>query len=254
MTTLVKNKYAVPALDKGLDILEYLGSCEQPQSQAEIAHVLDRSPNEIYRILIGLEKRGYLIRNEQSGKYTISLKIYTLSRRISSIDKISQCALPHMEDLAFSSGHSCYLSMLYQSQTMIILQARSHESIAINMAEGALFPTVLSAAGKILLANSNDIVKHMILERSKDYASWSANNQTRLEIQLEEIRKNGFFIEKNQIIPNISDIAVLIGKPEGKIIASLSISPIQTNTPIDHDMLISQLKLTALNISKQLGL
>ena len=53
-------KYRAPALDKGLDILELLAATEESLSQAEIAKALDRSPNEIYRMLDRLVRRGFV--------------------------------------------------------------------------------------------------------------------------------------------------------------------------------------------------
>ena len=55
-------KYRAPALDKGLDILELLAATEDGLSQAEIAKSLDRSPNEIYRMLDRLVRRDYVRR------------------------------------------------------------------------------------------------------------------------------------------------------------------------------------------------
>ena len=71
-----ESKYQAPALDKGLDILEYLASQSVPLSQTDIATGIDKSPNEIYRMLMSLEGRGYIIRDEISGKYRLSLKLF----------------------------------------------------------------------------------------------------------------------------------------------------------------------------------
>ena len=51
-------KYRAPALDKGLDIIELLASADEGLSQAEIAKALNRSPNEIYRMLDRLVRRA----------------------------------------------------------------------------------------------------------------------------------------------------------------------------------------------------
>ena len=55
-------RYRAPALDKGLDILEFLADVDGGLTQAEIAKKLDRSPNEFYRMLDRLVRRGYVTR------------------------------------------------------------------------------------------------------------------------------------------------------------------------------------------------
>ena len=56
------DRYRAPALDKGLDILELLATTDEGLSQAEIAKALERSPNEIYRMLDRLVRRHYVVR------------------------------------------------------------------------------------------------------------------------------------------------------------------------------------------------
>ena len=65
---MVKNKknYSAPALEKGLDILELLSSSNSGLSQAEIAKTLNRTVNEIYRMLTILVSRNYIELNNET--------------------------------------------------------------------------------------------------------------------------------------------------------------------------------------------
>ena len=146
------NKYQAPALDKGLDILEYLSSQSIPLSQTEIASGIKRTPNEIYRMLMSLESRGYILRDEISGKYRLTLKLYHLSHRHSPVDELCKAAQYPLEELAQTIRQSCHLSILYLNQVMVVLHAKSPEPIALSIEEGNLFPLPLTASGKVLLA------------------------------------------------------------------------------------------------------
>lgn len=248
-------KYAVPALDKGLDILEYLTVQILPKTQTEIAQGIGRSANEIYRVLVGLESRGYVIRDELSGRYRLSFKLYNLSRSISPIDQVRQYALPHMEDLAVASGQSCYLSMLYQSQSMVIVQARSHAPVSMNVTEGFCSSTLKSAPGLVLLANSKFEVIEMILARDKLFHKLSKRKKSELEASLVSIRDIGHHISDNQDVSGVHEVTALIGRPEGKIIAALTLSVI-TNALSDMSdelQLLKQVKEAAEKITLQLS-
>lgn len=250
-----KNKYAVPALDKALDVLEYLVTQEITKSQTEIAQALGRSPNEIYRVLVNLEGRGYLVRDNLSGHYRASLKMYNLSRRISPIDQLRQCAMPHMEDLAVKVGHSCYLTMLYQSQTMVLVQARSQVPISVNITEGSMFPTLSTTSGKVLLANSNAEVREMLLERIDDYDEYSNDDKRKLNIELDGVKSQGSLTAKNKFIEGVIDYAALVGEPDGKVVACLVVSTLNTydKTQEVQPDIIRQVMQTAEKITKQLG-
>src|ERR1017187_6650898 len=69
-----QRRYRAPALDKGLEILEYLAGQRMPLTQLEMADGLGRSSGEIYRMLLCLEERGYLAREAESGKFRLTLR------------------------------------------------------------------------------------------------------------------------------------------------------------------------------------
>ena len=52
-------KYAAPALEKGLDILEVLANAEQPMGLNVLAKAMGRTVSEIFRMAVTLEHRGY---------------------------------------------------------------------------------------------------------------------------------------------------------------------------------------------------
>jgi DNA-binding IclR family transcriptional regulator len=61
---LPATSYPVPALEKGLDLLEFLSAQGVPQSLADLARGLGRSASEIFRMLNCLERRGYIGRDD----------------------------------------------------------------------------------------------------------------------------------------------------------------------------------------------
>src|SRR5690606_34312537 len=104
--------------EKGLDILEFLAKQSTPQSQTEIAAGVNKTPNEIYRMLVNLELRGYVTRDPLSSKYGLSLKLYYLSHRHSVVEELRSAALLPMRKFANTYKESCHLSILYDNQVM----------------------------------------------------------------------------------------------------------------------------------------
>ena len=77
---LSKN-YHAPALDKGLDILELLSVSETGLTQAQIAKKLNKSVNEIYRMISTLRSRGYVELDEETDIYNLSYKILNMTSK-----------------------------------------------------------------------------------------------------------------------------------------------------------------------------
>ncbi|MGB5436146.1 MAG: helix-turn-helix domain-containing protein, partial [Maribacter sp.] len=135
MAETVATKYNAPALDKGLDILEHLSDVGVPLSQAEIAQGIDRTPSEIYRMLICLEERGYLLRGSNAGKYRLSLKMYSLSHRHTPFDELKRVAHYPMQELSETTRQSCHLSILDNDRLLIIAQTRSPSAVSLSIEE-----------------------------------------------------------------------------------------------------------------------
>ncbi|HYH56504.1 MAG TPA: helix-turn-helix domain-containing protein, partial [Anseongella sp.] len=170
-------KYQAPALDKGLDIMEYLSLKAKPLSQTDIAAGIGKKPNEIYRMLVCLESRGYLIREEVSGKYKLSLKLYHLSHRHSPVDEVRRAAQHPMDELASTIHQSCHLGVLYLEQLMVISQSRSPGPIALSVEEGRLFPLLMTTSGRVLLAFMQEEERLRLLRGNNHLPARTVNNK-----------------------------------------------------------------------------
>ena len=80
--------YHVPALEKGLDILEALAFAPVPLSHSDLARSLDRTSSELFRMLSTLEKRGFIEKDPISGKFHLTLRLYELAHTHSPVEKL----------------------------------------------------------------------------------------------------------------------------------------------------------------------
>ena len=85
-------KYSAPALSKGLDILELLASQTNGLKKNEIAQALDRSVNELYRMLVVLVARGYVMLDEESERYSLTMRLFELSHRFPPTRRLTTVA------------------------------------------------------------------------------------------------------------------------------------------------------------------
>ena len=113
-------RYAVPALEKGMEILELLASSPVPLNLTSISAELGRSTGEIYRILQYLDHSDYVVRSRDSDTYSLSMKMFHLSHEHPPLRSLSAAAVPIMEDLAARAGQSCHLAVLSRINVTIV--------------------------------------------------------------------------------------------------------------------------------------
>ncbi|MFY0628346.1 MAG: IclR family transcriptional regulator [Reichenbachiella sp.] len=247
------NKYTAPALDKGLDILEFISKMGVSQSQAEIAAGIDKTPNEIYRMLVCLEERGYLIRSENTGKYRLSLKMYSLSHIHSPFDELKRVAQAPMQQLSESSRHACHLSVIVNNQLMIISQTRSPEPISLSVEEGTLFSLSLTTSGKVLLSMIEEKKRLEILKRDEHYPKFSKKEKESFLKDLYSIRSKGYCNSLSRITGGVADLAVPIGTNNTEIVSALAVSSF-TSELATNESLLNHMLLAKSSIDKLLGI
>jgi DNA-binding IclR family transcriptional regulator len=145
--------YSVPALEKGLDILEALAASPTPLSLAELARDLDRGTAEIFRMLVCLERRSYLRRDPVSGKYAQSLRLFELAHAHPPLKTLLEAAREPMRALALELGESCHLSILERGALLVIAREDSPESVRLTIEVGGRFDPGRTASGRLLMSS-----------------------------------------------------------------------------------------------------
>lgn len=237
--------YPVPALEKGLDILEALAAAAVPQSLTELAARLERSSSELFRMLNCLERRGYLARDAVSGKYGLSLKLFALGHEHSTAGKLLAAARGPMQALTEKFRESCHLSVLERGRLLVLAQEESPERVRLSIEVGGTFEPERTASGRLLLA----------FAPSGNGASATASHEASLERELTRIRRDGVSAARSETIEGVRDLAVLVGRPESGVTAALAVTRLlRRGETTDEAALLAGMKATAEQITAVLGL
>ena len=86
-------RYAAPALEKGLDILEALAASPAGYTLAELAQKIGRSVSEIFRMAVTLQRRGF-VQVDENDRYSLTLKMFELAHRQQPLKSLVSVALP----------------------------------------------------------------------------------------------------------------------------------------------------------------
>ncbi|SNR31240.1 transcriptional regulator, IclR family [Lutibacter agarilyticus] len=255
MTENTQPKYNTPALDKGLDIIEFLSKEGIPLSQVEIAQGINRTPSEIYRMLVCLEERGYLTRGSNAGKYRLSLKMYSLSHRHTPFDELKRVARYPMQSLSETTRQSCHLSIMNNDQLLIISQMRSPSAVSLSIEEGTHFPLSKTTSGSVLLSMLSEKERMEILSRDAHYPKWSKKEQQNLLDFIDKVKKDGYSYSDSKLTSGVTDIAISIGDNESELIAVLAISIFTSSLETEQNMkdILIALQKTQQEINKYIG-
>ena len=230
--------YSAPALDKALDILELLAGEAGGLTQTEIAERVGRNVSRIYRVLATLERRGYLTRDDRSGRYVLSMALFDLAHRHPPLRGLVQLAAGPMRALADAVRQSCNLAIDDAGAVRIVAQAESPADFGYHVRVGARFPLETTATGAVLTA-----------ERPGADAAAAALQPGEL-VQL----AGGYLTRPDRLQAGVTDVAVAITDRRGHTVAALTVPYVATSySAVELDEVVSAARATAAEISSRLG-
>lgn len=246
--------YSVPALEKGMHILEDLAASSEPVSIAELASKRGKSRNEIYRMVNCLESLGYLIRDASTRRYSLSLKLFHLANTHPPLARLRNAADAPLRELARRIRESCHICILNGNDISVVAQASGEERIRISFRLGATFDPLETCSGKLLLSNDSEAVMDRVLEVSPVWKAASQKERRSFRAELQSLRGERLREEDSQLRPGVRDIAVRIGRP-GILSATIAVAHLTHRAAaVSRETIRGELLKTADEIETQLGI
>jgi DNA-binding IclR family transcriptional regulator len=146
------NRYSAPALEKGLDILEFLSAQGRAYSLAQLAAELGRTNGEIFRMLVVLEMRGYVMRDRETDMYEVTDKLLSIGLRRPKYRAMTEVARPIMEQFAAETRYPCHLAVRSGDEIVVIGRVDSPDLVGVSVRIGYRQPMLETGSGRCILA------------------------------------------------------------------------------------------------------
>jgi DNA-binding IclR family transcriptional regulator len=249
-----RTKYSVPALEKALDVLEYLSEAAVPIAQAQLARALNRQAGEIFRMLACLESRGYLRREPVTGGYSLTLKLFELSRTHSPYEVLLKVAQPLMQSLAEELRESCHLSVMHHGRVLVLAQAESPKPFRLSVEVGSMHAPMRTTSGRVLLASMEESARDEVLAREDDWKQEKPAARATFLKRLSSIRSRGYERAEGDRFVGALDIGVPVGAMQPSIKAALTIATLKEKGGPSLEGMLPSLRNCAEAIALQAGL
>lgn len=198
-------RYSAPALEKGLDILEFLSEKPRSYSLAQLAEEMGRTKGEIFRMLVVLEARGYVERAPDTDDYQVTDRLLRIGLRRPKYRALTDIARSVMEEFAAETRYPCHLAIASDEQIVVVARAESPDLVGVTVRVGYRQPLLETGSGRCILAYMNDAQRLRTLSIMKREAP--GIDLGRLDAEREQIRKKGFILEESRIMEGVWDIS-----------------------------------------------
>lgn len=214
--------YRAPALEKGLDILELLAGQPTGLILSQIAHSLDRSVQEVYRVVVSLERRGYVTRRPPSDEFFLSMKLFDLACNYPPTRILLDAAQPILQMLAARINESVILSILDGLKVRVIAVADNPAPIGFRVRLGTQSRLLTTASGRTLLAFQNERQRASLIETLVEEHRAAGGDPVPLLRRIERIAERGYEVVSDETLKGITDVSFPVLDGSGSAQAALT--------------------------------
>jgi DNA-binding IclR family transcriptional regulator len=237
-----------------MDIIELLAEREAGLTVSEIANQLKRRMSELFRIIVVMERRGWLQKDPESSRYSVTYHVLQLAHRGTPSQTLSVAAAPVMHDLSLRITQACHLVVRSGVQGMVILRQENpmrHANLAVRL--GALIPLATSCSGHVLLAHLEPVESETVLP---DVPRPRQLTRAKLEKTLEKVKERGYEVQRSPITVGVTDISYPIRRFDGRVVAALTVPYLHVlddSMPTTVEQTRRLLEESARRVSRSLG-
>ncbi|MBR1918693.1 MAG: IclR family transcriptional regulator [Spirochaetales bacterium] len=251
-----QDRYNIKGIERGFRILD-LAAARGSIGIPDVCEVLEVNTNMAFRLLTSIQKSGYLVKEERTGLYTLSLKILSLSNVALQSLEIRKFAMPYMEILWSNfQKANVNLGMKNGDDILIIERIEGLSLPRTYFTPGKQIPFHCSGLGKVLCCElSEEELDRLIKEKGlKAYTAHTIVDPDEIKKELARVREEGVGRDRNEFIFGDNCSAVPIRNKAGEIVAGISASALDANMCEEEiEGMIPRLKETASRISGMLG-
>jgi DNA-binding IclR family transcriptional regulator len=243
------------AVERALNILEAAAQRREGLTNSEFSRKLAIPKSSASYILRTLEKRGYLRREAETGRYRLGLKILSLGGDAQASLDIADVALPFIRMLVEKIHLTAHLAVLDQGEAVYIEKVEAPGFFKVNTWVGRRMFLHSTSVGKCLMAwlpkhEVDTLVKQQGLKKRTPK---TITTMTKLLAELEHVKHSGYAVDDEENSLGARCLGAPIFDAMGNVSAALGASG--TLTQMDEEnmpKIIEALKETSRRISRQL--
>ena len=247
----------VQSIDRVMDIIEILPENPNGLTLTDLSEKSGLHTSTTHRLLSSLSSRGYAVKNPDTGRYKLTLRIFEIASRVANSSNLLTVSRPILERLQHTTGETVHL-VVPDGTDVVYLYKESDGNLDVRMGStiGLRSPMYCTGVGKSILSSLHN-------ERFKEI--WKSFNlirhtpqtiidETQMIRECAKIRALGYATDKEEHEPGVSCVAAVVKNCFERPVAAISISlPTFRFTEEKEKELSRQIISAAAEISKNLG-
>ncbi len=220
------DKYMVPALERGLRLLQEFGRDNATLGAPELARRLQLPRATVFRMLNTLESMGFLQRAEGGNDYRLGLSVLRLGFEFLSSMDLTELGQPVIARLCEEIRFPCNIGVRDGRSIVYVAKVTPPTPLTSSVRVGTRLPAHATLLGRILLADLS--LPELRALYPEEHLEGHSPNTPRTVIELFDLvqsdRERGHVAGAGFYESSISTIAAPVRDHSGRVIAALGVT------------------------------
>lgn len=246
----------IQSVDRALDILSLFSYAKPRWGITDIATAMALPKGTIHNIVSTLDAAGFLRKDEETRKYCLGPRLFSLGTIMGGTLEINQKASGPAHSLAERTGLMCRVAIWDRDAALLTMEVAPHNYTALAQRIGPRVAAYCSALGKSLLAylKSSEIRAYLDRTELVPFTPKTISKREILLEELEQIRTRGYATNNEEIALGRASLAAPVFGSDHHLVGTISqAGNVDQILGSEMDSLISCLKATAGEISMAMG-
>ena len=217
-----RRSYLLRSVSNAARVLKSFSHDSTSLGVSEISERLGIAKSTAHRLLATLADEGLLVREPNSTKYRLGLKLYELGQRAVSSLEIHDVVPEVLDRLKDRTGETAHVAVLDGREVVYIARRESDRSLRMFQSVGHRNWAHCTATGKLLLAYLEpEEVRALLPKQLEEMTALTITDREVLIKRLGPIRRRGYAENVSEVEPGVASAAAPIWSHENKVVAAI---------------------------------
>ncbi|MFC0226678.1 IclR family transcriptional regulator domain-containing protein [Serratia aquatilis] len=240
------------SLARGLEVLQAFQPQYSEMSVSEIAQITAIPRAAVRRCLYTLKALGF-VHCPDGRHYRLLPRVLTLGHAYLSSSELAKAAQNSLDYLSKVLNESCSVATLDGDNILYIARASVKRIMTIDLGRGSRLPAYATSMGMVLLSALDDRQLEDYLSRVaiEPLTGFTVTSAEALRAQLEQVRRQGYAINDQQLEVGLRSIAVPMYSRKGGVVAAMNVGVNAAQIPASElrERILPQLQRTAMELA-----
>jgi DNA-binding IclR family transcriptional regulator len=214
--TLAGSERAMQTVDKALGLLGFFSEGRPAIGLSEIARLSGFNKATARRLLLALEKHGFVEQDAKTRAYRLGPGLLRLARVREAVSPVQTVVQPILEDLVARIGETAHFSLYAGGSLATIGLVESTKSNRVMLERGESIPLHATASGLAFMAFARpEIVDAALNKTLSGHTAQTVTDPQELRSQLESVASAGVAVAKSTYEDGVCGIAAPILGQDG---------------------------------------